>query len=161
MKCNLTKWLKKKNQFLFFFNCFNHVRLCNHSFWNNSFIHAGLYDDSTALYKYYTNILILFYFSCLDWLMSKWWCMNQCQNDDMDRCQDDTKKHMILEYDIGNMANPKYMTKICLEEEKQNSCSLKTKRRIKSAKRNAKSLSSCIILVGRNRCACSKRRKGC
>ena len=74
----------------------------------------------------------------------------------MDQCQDDTKK-----YDIGNMANPKYMMKICLEEEKQNSCSLKTKRRIKSAKRNAESLSSCIILVGRNRCACSKRRKGC
>ena len=63
--------------------------------------------------------------------MSKWWWIDVKM----------IKKNMILEYDIGNMANPKYMTKICLEEEKQNSCSLKTKRRIKSAKRNAKSLS--------------------
>ena len=57
-----------------FFNCFNHVRLCNHSFWNNSFIHAGLYDDRTALHKHYTNILILFYFHV--WI-------DQCQNDDV------------------------------------------------------------------------------
>ena len=59
--------------------------------------------------------------------------MNQCQNDDV---WIDVKM-IQKKYDIGNMANPKYMTKICLEEEKQNSCSLKTKRRIKSAKRNA------------------------
>ena len=136
-----------------FFNCFNHVRLCNHSFWNNSFIHAGLYDDRTALHKHYTNILILFYFHV--WI-------DQCQNDDVwinvkMMMYGSMSRWYKKKYDIGNMANPKYMTKICLEEEKQNSCSLKTKRRIESAKRNAKSLSSCIILVGRNRCVYYKK----
>ena len=38
----------------------------------------------------YTNI---FLFSCLDWSISRWWYMDQCQ--------DDTKKYIPLE----NMAN--------------------------------------------------------